>query len=189
MKNLLILSLLSLIIFTACGSDDDNNSNDNLNINKQILYLQVNYEDNAFMGGIITESSNASVLDTYIEYQDPGDFGYLKVFETNTDLALFDGEIDWMGIGERIIPDTIVDASEFDFVLTEDFLLLNNEEEIWTYQGMENNVEPAWSSIQGLELVRAKFEKRSSTRVHYFLYTPTVGDVNEEEAYWVFLIK
>ncbi len=188
MKIYVYLIALTVYLF-SCSSDDENNTIDHPIEEKEILYLQVNYTDNAFMGGTILNSTNTTDLITYNEFVEPGDFGNLKVYEQGTDILLFDGDVIWAGIGERISPENISSPESFSHVLTDDFQTPHLFDEIWQYYPFEHEIEIPWGAIQSLELVREKLIENQNLSVKYFLYTPGVGDVDENEAYWVFLIK
>ncbi len=185
----IILFILTALLVASCGCDDDNQNDSNPQSLNKILYLQVRYSDNQFMGGTSYVSSNSSALITQNEYQQPNDLGSLKVYEFETNMLLFESSIIWAGVGERFSPEELNPSSEYEFVLSEDYVTPSSFEEIWESPITGQDVQIPWSAIQGLVDVRQKIAERENLEVQYFLFTPSVGMVDTNKAYWVFLIK
>lgn len=186
--------LFILVSFFSC----DTQENDNINLetpslnSQQILYLQVKYTDQTFMGGTILESPTTDSLTTTYNYVTPSDFGSIKIMEQNTSTLLFEGNITWLGLGERFFPETLQSPENFSFTISNDFVTPPHFDNMFpeidpTF--LEHNYESAWASLQSLVWVREKLRSRPDLHVKYFLYTPSVGVGNPEDWYWIFLLK
>ncbi len=143
------------------------------------------------MGGFFLSSTNENPLQTYYDFEAPGDLGNLQILESISNELLFDGSIIWAGVGERIFPSSIFEPSYFDALLTADYVEAVSYENIFTemQEANENEYQASWAAIQNLVEVREKLEARPQMEVKYFLYQPSVGLGNPEDWYWVFLLK
>ncbi len=184
------LLLLSFFLLFGCQVDEDDDCCD-YNPLSIVLYLQVKYTDNTFMGGNFLSSANENPLQTYYDFEPPGDFGNLSIMETSSNELLFDGSIIWAGVGERTYPSSILEPSYFDALVTADYVEADSYENIFTemLEANENEYQAPWAAIQNLVEVRNKLEARPQMEVKYFLYQPSVGYGNPEDWYWVFLLK
>jgi hypothetical protein len=90
----------------------------------EVLLLKVDYTTNQLAGGQklkFEQSPQTFMLRT--KYEEPGDFGWVKVFFSEIDELLFYGDIVWHGCGDIIYPATWLNAEEFKYVLAEDYII------------------------------------------------------------------
>ena len=187
---ILLLSLISLL-FISCNSDSTGLDNDKTN---KILMLKVDYTTNTFVGG--TEFSFAKQTDDFTiksEYVEPGDFGSVKLIYKELDDTLFIGTIHWSGLGEMTFPKSLQPSSSFKVDLKEIFILPPN--------GFENVFNPdnlkydddkymqVWSGVQNLVKVREYISSNPSQNTKLFLYTPSVGEGDPLDWYWIIYLK
>ena len=111
MKYLLIITFLFFQV--SCVSDSiSNNSNTSVALNK-VLLLKVNYENNAFEGGHETVFTNSTSTFTVTnQVIPPSDFGNIKLFYSELNSQLFDGDIIWMGNGQIHFPTSFLSSEK-----------------------------------------------------------------------------
>jgi hypothetical protein len=156
-----------------------------------VLLLKVDYTTNRFEGGQrlnFTQLPETFTLRT--EYEEPGDFGWIKVYFSEIDELLFYGDIIWMGRGDIIFPATWLNADEFKHVLTEDFIIPQNGfENIFDYWGEDTyDYTSVWSAVQNIVEVRQMLKTNLLQRVKLFLYTPSVGVGNPADWKWIIFL-
>lgn len=186
-----ILIFAVAFILIGCESDDKADVEQQTN---QILMLKVDYTTNNFEGGKEFDFSQQPESFTITnEYVEPGDFGSVKLIYDEIDEQLFFGTIVWAGLGEMKFPEELQPASEFEFVLTEDYVFppngFKNVFDPANHQGEDFDYQKIWSSVQGSVKVREYIESNPDQKVKIFLYTPSVGLGNPEDWDWIIYMK
>ena len=180
----LILSLIS------CSNDNDETSNSTTNSNN-VLLLKVDYNTNLFEGGKeLTFANTTSNMTITNQYVSPGDFGSIKLIYQELNETLFDGTIVWAGLGQMNYPQNLLNANQFDTVMTTDYVtpsagfvnVFNPDNTTYSY----NEV---WTSVQSLVKVRQYLYSNPNASVKLFLYTPSVGIGNPAEWDWIIFMK
>jgi len=116
MKYLLFFALVCIQV--SCVSNSNTDSNTSLTPNK-VLLLKVDYETNTFEGGNeATFSSSTASFTLTKQVIPPGDFGNIKLFYSELNYKLFDGDIIWMGNGQIHFPTSFLPANQYIFLNT-----------------------------------------------------------------------
>lgn len=183
---------MAVVALASCTADDTAEPLvlDPVTGNK-VLMLKVDYTTNTFEGG--TELSFDAPNTTFTietEYQEPGDFGWIKLYYAEQEAKIFDGEIHWMGLGTLHYPESFEPASSFEHVLTDDYVtpeagfenVFNPSEQVYDY------TQP-WSHVQGLVKVRQYLQTNPTATVKLFLYTPSVGIGDPADWDWIIILK
>ena len=187
---LLLLSALVLLTSSCAKKKCDEPLPAPANAN-DVLFLQVDYLTNAFEGG--KEFSFPTPTPTFTitnQYDQPGDFGGVKLTYAELNEPLFDGTIIWLGCGQMNFPQNLLPASRFDTVATRGVVMPS--------AGFENVFNPGnqsldyitpWRSAQRLVKVRQYLAANPGTTVKLFLYTPSVGVGNPADWNWILFLK
>jgi hypothetical protein len=184
----ILLSALVMLALAACSENDGPKEEV---VGMEILLLKVDYTTNRLEGGAWLPIENSpETFTTRIEYNEPGDFGGIKVYFSEIDELLFHGDIIWMGRGDIIYPDTWLDAEEFEHVPTYDYFtprsgfeyIFNPGNAIYNYEF------PEWRAAQGLVEVRRILRADPQQVVKLFLYTPSVGAGNPADWKWIIFL-
>lgn len=156
----------------------------------QVLMLKVDYTTNTFEGGTILGFSRQTENFTITnEYVSPGDFGSVKLTYKELNQTLFEGTIHWMGLGEMTFPKKLEPASSFEYVITEDIRYPSGFEDVFNPDNRELDYKIPWYSVQGLVKVREFLADNPDQKVKMFLYTPSVGEGDPKDWYWVIYLK
>ena len=160
-------------------------------VGEKVLMLTVDYLTNTFLGGKeLVFSNNSSSFTITHQYKDPCDFGFLKLFYQELDELLFYGTIVWMGLGNMVFPDNLLQPEEFDTVIANDTILPKNGMEcIFNVHGAHTDSMFVWSAVQSLAKAREYLQSNPNQKINFFLYTPSVGAVDPTKAYWVLFLK
>jgi len=181
---------IALLIFTLLSCSKSNSDSSPSNQNK-VLLLKVDYNTNTFENG--KEMSFATLSPTMTitnQYVTPSDFGSLKLSYQEINQTLFDGTIVWNGLGEMTYPQNLLDANQFERVLTTDYVTPSaGFENVFNPDNTTYDYEPIWTSVQGLVKVRQYLTSNPNATVKIFLYTPSVGIGNPEEWDWIIMLK
>ena len=181
---IVIIASLSILLFASCEEVDRH-------YRSKILMLKVDYLTNNFEGGkelLFHQPSENFTIRT--EYTPPGDFGNIKLVYEELNKVIFDGDIIWMGLGQIIYPQNILLASEFEHVLTNDYITPREGfENVFNPQNTNYDYSQIWSSVQGLVTVRDYLRSNPDATVKLFLYTPSVGVGNPEDWDWILFLK
>jgi hypothetical protein len=124
------------------------------------------------------------------QYVAPSDFGSVKIIYQELNETLFDGTIVWSGLGQMNYPQNLLNANQFDTVMTTDYVapsagfvnIFNPDNTTYSY----NEV---WTSVQSLVKVRQYLYSNPNASVKLFLYTPSVGIGNPAEWDWIIFMK
>ncbi|RZJ71215.1 hypothetical protein [Flavobacterium sp.] len=192
MKSRFLLLACFVATLFSCSSDDSGQPADSDPITgNKLLMLRVDYQTNQFEGGKeFAFEQPATTFTVTSEYQEPGDFGWVKLYYDELDTKIFDGEIHWMGLGQLHFPESFEPASSFEHVLTNDFVTpQNGYENVFNPSGIAYDYEVPWSHVQGLVKVRQYLEANPTATVKIFLYTPSVGIGNPADWDWFILVK
>lgn len=87
-------------------------------------------------------------------------------------------------------PSNLKPATQFDVVLTQDFVLPSaGFEDVFNPGNHTYDYEEVWQSVQNLVKVRAYLKSNPNSSVKLFLYTPSVGVGNPADWDWIIFIK
>ncbi|MBN8642480.1 MAG: hypothetical protein J0L86_11775 [Flavobacteriales bacterium] len=186
-RNLIILSLV-ITLFSCSNSDENSPTPDNTN---KVLLLKVDYLTNEFEGGkelsFDTEVSSMTVSNQYVQ---PSDFGSITLTYAELGETLFDGTIFWNGTGQMNFPQNLLQANQFERVLTADYIVpASGFENVFNPDTTNYDYDPVWLPVQGLVKVREYLQSNPLATVKLFLYTPSVGIGNPEEWDWIIIMK
>lgn len=186
MKYLLLFAVLFFQI--SCDNDTDNNVI-NQNPNK-VLLLKVDYETNTFEGGIETvfPSSTATFTVTN-QVIPPADFGNIKLFYSELNTKIFDGDIIWMGTGQIHFPTSFLPANQYNFLNTLVPISDPVFENVYNPDNTNYNYPEIFNPIRYLEIVNQYRASNPNATVKLFLYTPGVGIGDPSLWKWIFIIK
>jgi hypothetical protein len=156
----------------------------------KVLMLTVDYMTNTFMGGKeFVFSNNSDTFTITHEYREGLVFGYFKLFYKEIDEQLFYGTVIRMGTGQMIFPKDLLVPNQFQTKNTNDTILPQNGfETVFNYYGHTKYVD-VWNVVQHLVKVREYLQSNSNQKVKISLYTPDIGGVNYNIAYWIIYLK
>jgi hypothetical protein len=156
----------------------------------EVLLLKVDYTTNQLEGGQkLNFTQLPETFTARIEYEEPCDFGWVKVYFAEKNELLFHGDIVWAGRGDIIYPAIWLNANEFEYVLTEDYIVpVNGFENIFNPWEGEYDYTSAWGAVQGIVEVRKMLRSNPQQIVKLFLYTPSVGFGYPEDWKWIIFL-
>jgi hypothetical protein len=186
MKYLLFFAVL--FIQVSCDSNSDNyviNQNPN-----KVLLLKVDYETNTFEGGneTVFPSSTATFTVTN-QVIPPADFGNIKLFYSELNTKIFDGDIIWMGNGLIHFPTSFLSANQYNFINTLVPIADPVFENVYNPNNTNYNYPEIFNAIRYLEIVNQYRASNPNATVKLFLYTPGVGIGDPSQWKWIFIIK
>lgn len=184
---LIILS----VVFTLFSCSNDEADTTPIANPGNVLVLKVDYNTNAFEGGKELSFANAtSTMTVSNQYVSPSDFGSIKLIYAELNETIFDGTIVWNGLGQITFPQNLLQADQFERVLTADYVEpISGFENVFNPNNTTYDYEPIWISVQGLVKVRQYLLSNPNATVKIFLYTPSVGYGNQEEWDWIIIMK
>ncbi len=158
----------------------------------EVVVLMVDYTTNRFMGGYtVPVEFIGGDFGLEADYNSPGDFGDVTIYEKETGTKLFAGDIIWMGRGERTFPEEILPAKEFARTSKssspelERFYPVENG---WT-DGDDDEINKVWKSVKNLDIVHQAIENAPNTDVYMYLYRRSVGVGDPADWYWLIFIR
>lgn len=187
----IIVAISLLLSLAACQKEPLKGEPISPPAQEQVAYLQVDYLTTTFEGG--TEwTFNAHPTFTIVpNYQPPGDFGNLSLTYQEENATIFDGGIHWMGKGTLQTPSSILPAASFP--LTTAVVQPPAFEEIeyvtYTPDPPASIEQDLWQAIKNLQLVENYLRSNPNGKLHYFLYTPSVGIGDPADWDWVIYLK
>lgn len=187
---LLIIVLISTLI--ACEKAALQEEPTAASTQEKVAFLQIDYLTNRFEGGTEWVFGNThSTFTITPTYRSPGDFGNLALHYQEENALIFDGGIVWMGKGTMQTPAALRPASSFASTTTVLQQPIFEEIEYSDYPTNHPNTIPntLWQSIQHLQLVEDYLSRNPTGKVHFFLYTPSVGMGNPADWDWVVYLK
>jgi len=176
MKIYIYLIFFSLLV--ACAKPEYQKKN-------SILLLKVDYLSHNFEGGkeLYFENNDNFTLD--IDYQSPGDFGYLNINYKEVNKPIFEGTLVWMGNGKRSFPEYLKDSTSFTYNDVNIKKPLDSYfENILNYQAEISNQE-LWDAISKLQIVANYRRLNSNSKIYFFPYYSSqgVGDPKDWDYY------
>jgi hypothetical protein len=208
MKKIILLSFLALCAI-SCSEDSvtspvapENPSaqnppqeeNPEASIENKVLLLKVDYETNAFEGGVELVFPEADTFTISADYNAPGDFGDITLNYEEVGQPLFMGSIIWMGTGFMVYPCAITEPNGFETQNNAVPMPPVSQFEKVMYD--EHAFYPAvidyqtiWSNIDNLVQVQAYRQSNPNAKINLFLYTPSVGVGNPAEWDWYVILK
>jgi hypothetical protein len=186
-----ILTFVAIFMTLISCSNNNNETNNQITSPNNVLVLKVDYNTNQFEGGkelsFTTTTSNMTVNNQYVA---AGDFGSIKLKYQELNETLFDGTIVWSGLGQINYPQNLLNANQFDRVMTADFVTPTaGFENVFNPNGSTYNYNTIWTSVQSLVKVRQYLNSNPNATVKIFLYTPSIGVGNPAEWDWFIFIK
>lgn len=180
-------ALLAVSLYSCYGSATQPEPESN----NKVMLLQVDYLTNEFEGGIeLNFDVDTPAFTISYVLDEPMDLGSMKLFYEELNEMIFYGTIHWMGLGERIYPETLMSKDSFEMVLTSDYKLPKNGfHKVLDLPGLTNDVETPWASVQGLVKVREYLESNPEAQVNMYLYTPSVGEGDPADWDWYVIMK
>jgi len=189
-KPLLVLGLFSNISFSQINWDLDYES-------ANFAFLKVDFNTYEFEGGYFTKFDyfpgyDITGIPFSIIYNPPIDSGDILFAYSATNDTIFAASIWWMGQGQILFPDSIDDASLFNFdstIIINPFTIayLNyvdeNEDSVF-----RQKADSAWLSVKKLLILNSFDEQGSVFRVGLYLYAPSVGMFVPEVAKWIIFL-
>lgn len=187
MKNNLLFAVLFLISLSACKKEPVV-----VNTKEKVALLKIDYLTTTFEGG--TEWTFDKQHPTFTirsTYKAPGDFGNLVLHYQEENAKIFDGGIIWMGKGALKHPTSIRNATTFP--VTTGTIQQPNFKEIQYMRGGLNYpptlTNSLWQAIKNLQLVEEYLTNNPTGKLHFFLYTPSVGVGNPADWDWIVYLK
>ena len=160
-------------------------------LQKHILISKVDYltfRYKGFYALTVTNKLNSGTEIPFVsQYQEPGDFGYIKLFYRNTNNLLMDGTIIWSGCGELNFPESFRAGQRLSNVLPypgQSRIAFINEEGHYTTVSDDTELQRIWHTLSRQKEFRHYFG-RTSKKVAVYLYTPSVGVGNPADAYYL----
>lgn len=190
MKAKILTITIFILTLISCSKDNDDTITPSTNQNN-VLVLKVDYNTNTFEGGKeLSFSSTISNMTVINQYVPPSDFGSIKLIYQELNETLFDGTIVWNGLGQMNFPQNLLNANQFDRVLTADYVSPNSGfENVFNPNNATYNYNSIWASVQSLVKVRQYLISNPNATVKIFLYTPSVGIGNPAEWDWIVILK
>ena len=190
MKAKVLTITIFILTLISCSKDNDDTITPSTNQNN-VLVLKVDYNTNTFEGGKeLSFSSTISNMTVINQYVPPSDFGSIKLIYQELNETLFDGTIVWNGLGQMNFPQNLLNANQFDRVLTADYVSPNSGfENVFNPNNATYNYNSIWASVQSLVKVRQYLISNPNATVKIFLYTPSVGIGNPAEWDWIVILK
>lgn len=190
MKTKFLTFTLIILSLVSCSTEDNQTIFPPTNPNN-VLVLKVDYNTNLLEGGIelafTNTTSNMTVTNQYVP---PGDFGSIKLMYQELNEPLFEGTIVWNGLGEMNYPQNLLNANQFDRVMTADYVTpISGFENVFNPNNTTYNYNLIWDSVQNLVKVRQYLISNPNATVKIFLYTPSVGFGNPAEWDWIIIMK
>ncbi len=186
MKYLVILAVL--FFHVSCDSTPDNyviNQTQN-----KVTLLKVDYETNTFEGGKEFTFSNSTPTFTVTnQFIPPGDFGNIKLYYSELNSKIFDGDIIWMGTGQIHYPTSFLSANQYNYINTLVPIADPVFENVFNPENANYNYSEIFDSIRYLEIVNQYRASNPNATVKLFLYTPGVGIGDPSLWKWIFIIK
>ena len=190
MKTKILTFTAIVLTLISCSKDNDETIIPTTNPNN-VLVLKVDYNTNQFEGGkelsFTNTTTNMTVTNQYVS---PSDFGSIKLKYQELNETLFDGTIVWNGLGQINYPQNLLDANQFDRVMTADYVTpISGFENVFNPNNSTYNYNTIWTSVQSLVKVRQYLISNPNATVKIFLYTPSVGIGNPAEWDWIIIMK
>jgi hypothetical protein len=190
MKTKILTFTAIVLTLISCSQDNDETNTPTTNPNN-VLVLKVDYNTNQFEGGKeLSFTNTASNMTVTNQYVSPADFGSIKLKYQEINETIFDGTIVWAGLGQMNYPQNLLNANQFDRVMTTDYVIPSaGFENVFNPDNSPYNYNTIWTSVQSLVKVRQYLISNPNATVKIFLYTPSVGIGNPEEWDWFIFMK
>ncbi|MBD3635997.1 MAG: hypothetical protein HUJ25_01545 [Crocinitomicaceae bacterium] len=176
--NFLFITVLTLLTLSSCRKDK-------INLETHLVLMKVDYMTYNLEGGVIFDlgnNPNSNTVQIGIEYEEPNDLGYIKLFHIPDSILLFDGSILWSGTGQQYFPDSLNSSVNFPISsniisaidssrVNEIFIMPTNQDSLY-YQHI-------WDEINEIQLVQEAYNQNFDFSI--FCYTPSIGIGNPLE--------
>ncbi|RZJ61037.1 MAG: hypothetical protein EOO45_23730 [Flavobacterium sp.] len=191
-KKFLLFGLIATMI--SCSDDDAKKSGTIDPAANNVLLLKVDYQTNAFEGGKELTFEDAQNFTIEPVYNSPGDFGDITLNYGELDENIFAGTIVWNGMGQRTYPASLDAVNTFgvaDSALPMPALSQFKKVEYGQNGAYPENINytAIWAAISDLQKVIAYRAGNPDAEISLFLYTPSVGVVDEAAADWYVILK
>lgn len=190
MKTKILSFTVFILTLISCSKENTRQASSTTNSNN-VLVLKVDYNTNQFEGGKeLTFTDTSSDMSITNQYVAPGDFGSIKFKYQELNEILFDGTIVWAGLGQVNYPQNLLNANQFDRVMTTDYVTpVSGFENVFNPDNTVYNYNAIWNSVQNLVKVRQYLYSNPNATVKLFLYTPSVGFGNPADWDWYIFMK
>jgi hypothetical protein len=190
MKTKFLSFTVFILTLISCSKENTRQASSTTSSNN-VLVLKVDYNTNQFEGGkemtFTDTSSNMSITNQYVA---AGDFGSIRLKYQELNEILFDGTIVWAGLGQVNYPQNLLNANQFDRVMTTDYVTpVSGFENVFNPDNTVYNYNAIWTSVQNLVKVRQYLYSNPNATVKLFLYTPSVGFGNPADWDWFIFMK
>ena len=188
---------LRILNSRAGQSSDDFTQSDlqDTDLHKNILISKVDYLTFRYKGFYALNVQNPVQTGTEIpflaEYQEPCDFGWIKLYYQNTSNLLMSGDIIWSGCGELEFPIGFRAGRQLDNRLPypgqNKIAYINNA---GAYQTVTDDVDlqRIWQTVSKQQEFRLYYAN-SHKKVAVYLYTPSVGIGNPADWYYLVFVE
>lgn len=164
----------------------------------EVVVLAVDYTTNKFLGGYtvptgISDAMNNGEFALRAEYNQPGDFGNVTIYDKGSNTKLFAGDIVWMGTGKRTWPKEIYAPEAFKYTIVS-ALLPAPKPTMFHYEeasaGEQHNLAPVITAIDRVAIAwHALAGNGKDAPLYTMLYRPSVGVGNPADWYWLVFIR
>ncbi|UOK41222.1 MULTISPECIES: hypothetical protein [Flavobacterium] len=190
----IFFSLIIAFVLISCTDQDDTLTTPSSNTSRDLMFLKVDFQTNAFRGGTEYHFENVAMSPTIPfeeTYVPPSDFGSysLKYIPANT--VVFSGTISWMG-GQNDYP---VQHPSTDFQTSQNTASVNlttaqyftPTADIIASEGYSNlNYHAVWDVVKNLEITNQYMS--NNAKVGFLLYTPGLGIFQPQNACWFVIL-
>ncbi|MBR4136279.1 MAG: hypothetical protein IKU03_07725 [Bacteroidales bacterium] len=182
------------IINSHVGQPLDEFTGDDLetaDLQKHILISKVDYLTFRYKGfyalNVSDKLNTGNEIPFVSEYQEPGDFGYIKLFYRNTNNLLMDGTIIWSGCGALSFPASFRAGQALNSGLPypgqSRFAFIDNGGQYTTVSD-DNELQRVWQTVSRQQEFQ-HYYGNSSKKVAVYRYTPSVGVGNPADWYYL----
>ncbi len=179
---------LCLLLFSACTKEQPVATTPHT-VMEQVAVLKIDYLTTTFEGGTELPFAPQPTFTIAPTYRAPGDFGNLTLHYQEANARIFDGDIHWMGRGNLHYPTTFRAASTFP--TTTPLLMMPVFEEILygNPSALSGNTTDLWNVLKNLEVVKDYLASNPNGKIHYVLYTPSVGMGDPADWDWMIFLR
>lgn len=171
-RRYVLIAFFSILILSSCRKDK-------VNLDTHLVLLKVDYTTYNLEGGMMFDLNSNPTSDTVqigIEYEEPADLGYIKLFHIPDSTLIFDGSILWSGTGLQNFPDSLDPISNFQSYGGNNFAIDSTRiVEVFNMPTGQDQqyYQYIWNEISSLQIVHDAYNQNFDFSI--FCYTPSVG--------------
>ncbi|MDR3251220.1 MAG: hypothetical protein LBT42_06115 [Tannerella sp.] len=187
--------IFALLGMTAVLSCDNGESKEEEKEEGKVLLLKVDCLKSEFESGSeVTLSMPTKTFTLDDETVEPSDFGYIKLFCTETNDTIFHGTVVWMGVGEIIHPEKWTEAGDFEVAPERNIIIPSGGFENACEQGESAEyddewVSNVWGAVQQLKKVREYIAANPDQKIKVLRYQPEAGGSAATHDKWILFVK